>query len=426
MTTATTQLTVIRTAQDVEQLKVPHADIVDGELCGIPCNKRAALLTKEEYETLNAWTVKNVRCVLLEVNHETVEAIMGLEEVDPKKTPAWLKVGDKHYASTSNKTNRKLVEARLGSDTQPGYTYDMVHGYWGMADAGVIVADGSIGSLQHRGAGFLRGETYNPNIGPFFIPLLLNIPPQFVDLIDRGKERSAKEREYRDDSNFTDELLESVLAELPVPTDLPNLRNQWSDTLVTVGNNIYCRCNGIDWHPPKRSLPTDRERLLVAERFNPSQDLQKLILEVWQASLTPDGKKANWTKTFSNAMVVTAIVLWQNSHHEDKEHLELNWSRIQDFLGALTGSSGENASGPLGNGLADIQKVSADLKKKTGRGSLPPSEVFGSLVTLIGQWDESGLTDKVWLGTTDRKKAKLNKAYRCFGGVDTGYIGKDE
>jgi len=215
---------VLRTASDVQSAMVPHSDIVDGLLCGVPITKRGLLLTPDEVLELRQWSVDNVRFGILVLNMETCTEILGLEPVDPKVTPPFIKIGDTHYGATRNTHNRLLSLARLGDATSPGYTNDMLNGLWGFADPAIICADAIIASFQHRAGAYLKAKSINPELGDIEFPIMIGLPPQFAYFIDRGRERKAADMNYRDPTMFASELVAECFAEMPEASDLPKMR----------------------------------------------------------------------------------------------------------------------------------------------------------------------------------------------------------
>jgi hypothetical protein len=414
----------VRTASEVSEIMQPHPDVLDGMLCGVALTKRGERLNAKECRVLREWAAENVVYGVLMMNEDTAKAILGLEQVDPKIEPPFIKLDDTYYAARNNLHNRRLILARLGDAGKPGYAHDMVQDLWGFGDPLIVHADAVIGSAQHRAAAYLIAKQSNPELGDIPFPIMLHVPPQFGDFLDRGKSRDPKDTEYRDVTNFQQPLIDSEIAELDM-VDLPKLREKWSKTLVTSSVNIFARCHGVNVHPSKTKSPSPRERLQVQERFGNEDDLQRLILRVWGTSRTPDDKPASWTKVWSEALVVTAIVLRSNAHHDDQSKLVIDWDYADRFLEALSESSYENASGPFGPSLADVVKAKADLKK-AGGSAVSQQELFGCLVAAVGQFDESGTTDKVWQGKRDRRKAKNAGTFRCFGGVDVGFQGEEK
>lgn len=435
MTTQVSHGFRIETAEDVKRIVQPHPDVKgqvpDSEshdertLCGVPVTKRGVLLTSEECRLLREWAADNVRFGVLVLNVETCKAILQLEVVDPKQVAPWFKVGDEWFSAKSNTTNRKLVEARLGSDTKPGYAHDMLQGLWGFADPALIDALALILSLQHRCAAYLRANSIDPDTPPIEIPVLLYVPPQFADFIDRGKVRTPQDMEYRDSTNFTDELLAEVLAEVPAPQDLPKAKTLWTKTLVSASNNIFVRAKGVDVHPSKGQAPSEGDRIRVQSRFPDYYDLQRLILIVDSYSRGDDDKPSSWVKTWNHNLLTTALVLRCNANHSDPDNLTIDFDYCREVLAALRESSSENGSGPFGPALQDVANATSQIKKAGG--SRPnDKELFGCLVAAIGQFDESGSTDKVWQGKRDRKKAKAEKTFRIFGGVDCGPVADED
>ena len=415
----------LETSADVQTAMIPHSDIVDGKLCGVPITKRGALLKPDEVRALRQWAADNVVFGTLVLNRETSFAILGLQECDPTQEPPFTKIGDTYYVARNNSHNRALVRSRLGSDTKEGYCHDMLHGLWGYADAGIVLADAIIGSLQHRAGAYVEALSYNPDLEPIELPVQFYLPPQFADFIDRGKTRTPADMEYRDTTKFTDELLAEVLVELPEPTDLQKCRKRWAAMLPTIENNVYVRCRGVDVHPSKTQAPSLRERMKVSERFPDSQDLERLILTVDTASFGHDGKKASWAKHVSPSLVATAIVLRSNTHHTDETQLVIDWDYAKELLLALSDSSHENGTGPFGNALFELSEI---MRKNKDDGYPAPNdkERMAFLVAAIGQWDKDGeVTAKCWRGKRERKRARTKGEFPVFGGVDIGQTESD-
>ena len=418
---------VVSTANEVAAMMAPHGDIINGLLCGVPIKKRGLLLTPDEVRNLRKWACDNVITGILVMNEETAKALLGLVPVDPKQRPAFIKLGEVSYASENNTHNRLLMNSRLGDATNPGYTNDMLQGLWGYADALQVAADGIIASAQHRAGAYLRAKSINPSLEAIEFPISVGLPPQFIDFIDRGRERKSSDMNFRDETMFTLELVGEVFPEMPVPSDMPKLRQQWSTTIETVRVNVHVRCRGIDVHPSSKQAPTKKDALLVDARFGRYTDLQRLVLKIATIERGIDGKPAAWTKVFSPWMIATAIVLRCNADHDDADNLALDWDYVDSMLTALSESSGDPASGPFGGAMGDITLEKAAIKK-AGGGVPNAKEIFGCLVAAIGQYDDAGSTSTVWVGKRARtKKEKTkDKTYRCFEGVDIGYQAKSE
>lgn len=444
----------IESAKDVASLTQPHPDIMyqgesvrslytDGSgvyvspspevlrectLLDIPIVKRGLLLTPNELDQLNYWASCNVLSGVFVMNEATAKALLGLEVCDPKTVAPFIKLGDVYYAAIHNSHNRLISEARLGSETKPGYVNDMVAGLWGYGDPLIIAGDGKIASAQHRAAAYLKALAIKPELGDIPFPCMYGLPPQMIDFIDRGRERKASDMEYRDETVFEQSLIDEVFTETPEPTTTKKLRQVWSDCIVTVRNNVHCRCRGIDVHPSGTQAPTKRDALMVDQRFTESTDLQRLILKCFIASKHPDtGKDNSWRDVWTVSHLATALVLRCNASHDNPETLTIDWEYIDSVCNALAGSSGENGTGPFGPAIADVLSAIKDIKKAGG--SKPgDKELFGCLVTAMGQFDEVGETGKVWIGKRDRSKKERtkDKSFRIFGGVDIGFQAKTE
>jgi hypothetical protein len=421
---------IIDTPEKAIIATTPHRDIADGKLCGIDVHKRGDLLDPSEVVKLNAWAATNMRSGWLDLNNvDVLKTLMRLVEVDPTQSPSLIKLGEKHYRSESNATNRLLVAARLGNETKPGYVFDMLRGIWVVADALIIDALAMVASAQHRITAALIAKTINPSIVLPLVPLTLGLPPQFVDFIDRGKTRTPQDREYRDTESFSPELLAESMPELPTGNALPKLRNKLNGVKVTVLNNLYARMNGNNYHPSKPQQPSEGRRIKLESLFDPKV-VQSVIVKVYVASMGQDGKPLPWSKVFNPSMVACGLLLRSIADQEASASLNdaidrqealynVDYDALDEYLEALRDSSGEPAVGPFGPALADLIKLKAGLKAKGG-GMPNDPEVFGCLVRAIGQFDKDGLTSTVWLAARDRKKAEKAKTWVTFGGPDVG------
>ena len=418
---------VIRTAEDVSKLTTPHPDIVGDVLLNVPLTKRGLLLSGQELSELRYWASVNVRFGIFEMNEATAKAVLGLEVCDPTKVAPFIKLGDVYYAAVHNSHNRLLSDARLGNETKPGYVNDMLNELWGFGDPLQIAADGKIASAQHRAGAYLKALAVKPDLGPIEFPCIWGLPPQMIDFIDRGRERKAADMEYRDETVFQQSLIEEVFAEPETPVVVRKLRQNWSEYIVTVRNNVHCRCRGIDVHPSGTQAPSKRDALLVDHRFPREDDLQRLVLKVAAIEKNESGKLASWRDAWTVPHIATALVLrCNNGTDADPDALVLDWEYVDKLLADLADSSGDNGTGPFGPAIEDV--ISAIKTIKKAGGSKPgDKELFGCLVTAIGQYDESGTTDKVWLGKRDRSKKERtkDKTFRVFGGVDIGFQPKE-
>ena len=420
---------VITTVAELRPFLVPHADIVDGKLCGIDVSKRAARLTPDEVATLNEWGAENMETATVMMDDAIAKEFLGAREVDASSEPYVFKLGKPpvHYATDRNGHNRAFSAGRIGNGSKEGYVFDILNGLWTLGDPGIVGADGIIQSLQHRAIGRLQASALSETpLPPMPIVVIFNVPPQFGDNLDKAKQRDPKDREFRDSTQFTDALVEAVLVEPPAPSDLPKRKLEWAKDLVTVSNWVYCRLHGTNVQATKAKLPSERDRLaMLADNFSEYQstgcdELQALIVRVNEESRTQDGKKAGWTKYLSPTIVATGIVLASNVENEDSDTILVDWDIADRTLQGLVESGDEGTTG-FSPAFADIAK--AKKRIKSAGGSAPRAdELFGCFVQAHTSFLADGTTpEKVWQGSYERKKAAKDKTYRIYGGLDCGY-----
>lgn len=425
-------LSIITTPAEFDAM-LDRLPVITDNIDGVPIDKRATELTKEEFAILNAWATKNVFFCQVRLNRALAVHILDAVEVDPKTSQYHFSTGSgketKYYYCGRNKANRTWRKGSLGQVTKEGLSHDIINSYWGLSDPGIINAIREITSLQHRAIAVVHtADTTGQNVE---IPLWLQIgmPPQFTGLIDRNKSRTGADEEFVDRKQFDEQLLLECTEYLE-PKDIPKVRQTCSEMLVTVLNNVYCRFTGHDVHANKSLLPSERQRLSLKKCFagDNGEALERLIAKVYFGSLSEDGKKCLFVKTFSPALVTTALVLASNKNNDSLTQAEVDEfgydididdELVETTLNLLRESAdaGDAAFSPA---IAELAKVKANLKKAGGGAPRMP-EIMGAFVSAHAQLLESGaITSPVWPNMRERAKNKKAGTYRIYGGYDKG------
>lgn len=427
----------IETVEQFDKFMGEIAGPVDGQIEGVSVHERAALLDATKIQRLNKWAAANMKAAVVWLDLELAKHISGAEVVDGKVEQYHFAIGkgtDRvYYRLTKNVGNRPFTAAKVGDGHKEGYLHDWANGLWTMGDPGIIEAGGNIASLQHRAIACMMSHAINPDTPTVPVALLVGLPPQFGDNLDKGKVRTPSDREYRDVGQFPQSLVSEVFnfAEgfEPEPKDMEKLRKTLSSDIVTVCNYVHCRLRGVDVHATKKQLPSERQRLQFKAAFDTDNGnaLERLLLQVTAASKDEAGKPKEWTKAFTVPMVVCGIILASNRMDTDEpinpdvreevEGLRIDDTIVEETLSALSKSPSEGEA-YFAPAIKEIAKAKRDAKAKTG-GSVSTKRLMSAFVFAHLQiLDDGAISQKVWENVSQAKGAKAQKTYRHYGGVD--------
>ena len=423
---------------------------------------RSEELTAEEVSELNQKTVGNSFACFVQATRENLEALASIRPVQEGEAPQ-VTIAGKGYVFERNKQNRPLSESRVLPVTKPGtYSNQAARGLWGtMAGVLLFTDEGQIASAQHTIAGFLGALENGVDMESSFLFVVFGLPPQFRDWSDKGRARNKKQDSFIDENLFPQELLQELQAELtPAGKDHTKERMTLVEFHSKVAASVLARLGGKDISKTGDKLSWADEKLFC-DRFDNSDDLQRLCVMLLEASKDSSGKIASrtWSKElFSPAIVGTGLILASNSadvidtelqaevvRKEDESPEEyrervltartaklaadapirINWELVKQVLSLLEQST-DNA-GPLEKVFADLLKRKNDDKKSGATKdylyaplSRPSISAF---VELVNNIQAENFSSSCWTSyRLDATTKKYPTTYRNFGGMDCGYI----
>ena len=374
--------------------------------------KAFSLLLATDIVGLNAWIMQNLDAYFVTVGREEAIAMLGLEECNPTQEAPTIVLGKKAYIARNNPHNRPWAKGIVQE-----YVADMLAGLWSLGDALYWGADGFILSAQHRLLAIMLASETDPTIRIPFL-LLVGLPPQLADIIDRQRRRTTKDITFRGD-DIPMELLAEGVAE-PTPESYPKQKATLSAIYTTARGYVLSRIKGKNVHS-SGSTNSEREIMQCQERFGKVtlesgvvvNALVYLCWQVYQASLADTGKVRDAFVKFPHAQLVTALVLYSNRNNTDPTDLEIDFEFSERFLEALQEST--DKSGPMERAIAGMVKAKSDI----GKASIPRENAMHAIVGMVGQFAEhSSVVDNPY----PSKRVQKKEGYACFGGVDIGYV----
>lgn len=421
------------------------------EIAGIPIDARFEDLTSEEIKTLSDWYVERGVTILLRLASEALALhILGAEEVNPAQARYnWVrgKKDEKKYLWLANNAhNRVQTASNLGSIDKEGLVYDVVNDYFAVGPNGHVDAVANVLSLAHRCKAPLLVLDETGDWHTIEIIVHIGMPPQLCAVLDRNAPKTGNDQEFMDRTQFTFEFMQAVLDE-SMPEDSEKLRNELAKNLVTVRNSLWSRLHGTGYHPSKAQQPSMRQARQLQACFDSSSvivvdedgeerrvdfnedELQELLLRVWDASRTDDGKKALWASYMSVPMVACQIVLASNrdkGQWNPGDSVSIDWDVCKRILSAL-GSSSEQGSEGYSSYLREVAKVKAQPKKPTG---MDRWVYWGFTAATSAMLDGSYNPDEKYFPAVT---AKLTKALKdgktsepILGGYDCGIVSEED
>jgi len=422
---------------------------------------RSDELTSAEIASLNQKIVGNAFSCFVQCTRENLEALAGIRACTESEAPQ-VTIGGKGYVFDRNKQNRPLQTSRVLPVTKEGtYSNLVARGLWGSL-AGVLLFtdEGQIASAQHSIAGFLGALDNGQELESLFVLCVFGLPPQYRDFSDKGRARNKTQDSFIDENLFPDEILSTYQAEQTPPgREKEKERIELIKLHSKIASNVLARAGGKDISKTGDKLSWANEKAF-ASRFESPEDLQVLCVKIWEACKSQSGKADRvWCKElFAPSIVGACLVLASNSQEvieakiaesitrgqdESPEEfaerklqarqallaqdskLAINWDLVSLVLSNLEQTS-DNA-GPMVEVFADLLKrIASDKKSSDNKDYLyvPTSKpAMSACVELVKNIQASDYASSVW--TTYRKDAKTeaySPIYRCFGGLDCGYI----
>jgi len=375
--------------------------------------KAFAMLLAADISGLNEWMLENLDCYAITVGREEAIAMLDLVECNPTQEAPTVILAKKAYVARNNPHNRPWAKGIVAD-----YVADMLARLWSLGDVLYWGADGFVVSAQHRLLAVLHASETDPTIRVPFL-LIVGLPPQLADIIDRQRRRTTKDITFRGD-DIPMELLADGVAE-PTPESYPKQKATLSAIYTTTRGYVLSRLKGKNVHA-SGATNSEREIMQCQERFGKVtlesgvvvNSLVYLCWQVYRASLADTGKVRDSFTKFPHAQLVTALVLYSNRNNTDPTDLEIDFDFVANFLEALQEST--DKSGPMQVAIAAMAKAKKDL----GKASIPRENTMFVIVGMIGQFAENGaVTESPYPTKKDQKKEKV---YPCFGGVDGGYV----
>ncbi len=374
---------------------------------GIDPNKHFHDLTADEIAILSEVYIQTSRREFVELNMETIPALLGLREVMPGEVP-WVKIGKKAFIAELNATNRMLSNSR--SDD-----------IFGWCKAGMFATSTSlaIGSHKqwingaHRGSGVVKMLEFDPTY-KVVVPIEFGVPPQLRDLWDfKNKEKKVKDLlfqnpDWMDRSVLDQGLVDGELSPLPEtlePAQYVKWRDRLSNDYASFAGFTLQRLSGRHIH----GRADDRDILRFDQRC---EQAQQLMAEVYRRSIGGEGKQLQQYKRLPVSQIASVLLLASNVDNDDTTSLDVDWALVDTFLSAMATST--EASGPLALMLAKVAEAFKGQKKR-----LPRKGVYDTLVNSVKQFMDSGeVTDN----PVPNEKELAKTTFPVFGGVDVGHV----
>ena len=424
------------------------------------CRKvRSDELLPEEVSSLNRHCVEHGQVAWVQATRENIEALAGIREATEGEQPT-VTIGGKGYVFTRNLHNRPLSKDRVIPVTKEGtYSNSMVRGLWGsMAGVLVFTDEAQIASAQHTLTGALGAMDAGEDLTSLYFLCIFGLPSQFRDWSDKGRARNKVQDSFIDDSFFPEEVFEGIQLERTSPQDRSRERIKAIEAHSKIVATVLNRMSGKDVSKTGDKLAWASENAF-RRRFSDPQAVEKLVVRITEASKSQGGKADRyWLKLFDPRVVGACLLLASNDEGaiqvrideaiERKEGespeeyterklamraslvdpssdclLSIDEELVSGFLQALESST--DNSGPFASIFAELAtKKEKDKKSELAKDYLysPLSKpAMSACVELVKNFRKGDTTSSVWTSyrTTD---GKVSPTYRCFGGIDIGYI----
>lgn len=424
------------------------------------CRKvRSDELLPEEVTKLNRHIVDNSYVCYVQATRENLEVLAGIRSANEGEQPT-VTIGGKGYVFERNQQNRPLSKDRVIPVTKEGtYSNSMVRGLWGtMAGVLVFTDEAQIASAQHTLTGALGALDAGEDMQGLYFLCVFGLPPQFRDWSDKGRARNKVQDSFIDDTFFPEELFEALQLERTVPADQARERTKAIEAHSKVVATVLNRMGGKDVSKTGDKLSWKPENAF-RRRFADPQAIEKLVIRITEASKSQGGKADRyWLKLFDPRIVGACLVLASNDEASiqaridaevvrgasetpeeyterklalrasivdphSEELLTIDEELVSGFLQALESST--DNSGALATVFAEL----ATRKEKDKKSELAKDYLYSPLskasmsacVELLKNFRKGDLESSVW--TTYRTiDGKVSPVYRCFGGIDIGYV----
>lgn len=471
------KMPVIDTVSDLESVYLAFCSGFRTEPAKNVPNVRFAKLSGEDKAILSDYTAKETFSCLVDFNVPgMIEYVLGLVESDGSM-PLFATYDGKGYSAKRNTHNRKKTNSRIGPANKPGtYSNSMVRIHWitNVNDPGLVDCFGFVRSFQHRAGAIKLALPLLKESGgklPLF-PMVFGIPPQFSDMTDKAKSRTAKDDDYCDTEQFPYELIREVQTEMhgepQLTDDLTIVRTKCIELRQKVLGTLRQRLRGSDISKTGDKL-TDDEKMDLIDRLGGSDIVDRFIVAIYENQRSQSGKlDRQYSLLFSPAIVATGLILASNASEvikrqlrsdivrepdETPEQFSDRWNieeisllngpiQIDDtivelVLTALRESSSD--AGPLQKVFSTLfDKKKNDKKAQSVKShlyeplSLAAMSAFVQLVkNIVGSVDHelfpdaSSIDTSVWTVyrniSENPDTIKYGSEYRNFGGMDKGY-----
>jgi hypothetical protein len=421
---------------------------------------RFAKLTSDAIATLNQHVSEFSEVYQVDLDNPGVlEFLMGLEAAGEGSLP-FITIGKESFVATRNPNNRRYSPSRVGPIGKLG-TYSNVRsrGLWGLSAMDPITYcwDGTIISGQHRYGMLMLIRAAGLPLGTIYIHL--GLPPQWRDLADKARARKSTDDDTTDDTIISLEVVEAVQTKLSGEHDtLAVMKGLRDKSLIDLRKKLTgCiseRMKGNDVSSTGDKLPQE-ERFDLVDRLGGEDEVTRFVTYVFESQRSQSGKyDRQFSELFSPAVIATALVLASNGEDATNERLAsivrdpsetpeeyaerkiaakaailqdeplvIDWELVEGFLGALGATTAD--SGPFSMVFSDLfERIKNDKKSQAKKKYLwaktsPAS--MSAMVALVTNYIGGDMTSSVW--TTYREvKGEVSPYYRCFGGVDIGFV----
>lgn len=420
---------------------------------------RSDELTASEVASLNRHVVGNSFSCYVPAERSYIETLLGVRVCSEGDNPT-ITIAGTGYVFDNNKFNRPISMSRIAPYTKPGtYSNLQSRGLW-TTSSGVLVYDWGkqIVSAQHTLISLLIVAITNPDsLKDLYLHCYFGLPPQFKDNTDKGRARNKIQDSYSDDTLFPETLFEEIqLERTPEGNERIKERTGLLKLRSKIASNCLNRFRGKDISKTGDKLSWNDEKAFT-ERFFDATDLDRLALKIWEAAKSPSGKQdRTFTQLFELSVIGTGLVLasnreeilaqeieanvtrkdsdspeeyaerklsYRSSLMSDDAHIRLDWDLVDNVL-ALLSESTDN-SGTLGTVFGDLFERKAKDKRNDKFSSLLYSKLSIASMSAFVELVKNILAGQVSASVWTSYRIVDNKAptsYRCFGGLDVGYV----
>jgi len=447
---------------------------------------RSDELTAEQVAILNAGIVGNTFAALVPATADNIRTLLGLREAKSDELPDWTIGEKGYIFERNRKNRPKTLSRIMPATKLGTYSNQMVRGLWGSLAGVLLYTDeASIASAQHTLCGGLVKTHLDPeNKSNLHFLIVVGLPPQFADWSDKGRSRNVVQDSFRDERLFEESVFVGVQPVRTAPKERTKERTGLLALSKKIAECCLNRFEGKDipetggkrtWGEESAFYARFAPRNWVASIEVPSKDnpetseiqsidksdpaIESLALTLWEAGKSSSGKmERDWLTYFSPSVVASALVLASNDEtrisalsqceklpDETVEEfvtrsqelrlsalapdssLVIDWELVSTVVGMLTNST--DKAGPLQAVFADLSERMKKDKQASDKSKYLYSPLsVGSMsacVQLIKNIRSGDLTSSVWTKYKETGKGddkEVSPVYRCFGGVDVGYI----